>query len=134
MLEFVVVKTGNKNHKVFTMVKSQTALKVMQVDTCKGHSESTWSLLPIPYKRLASLQHYHSFLACQTRKMFKLAVLVSSLFIPSLAQLFRSCHLPTTIFSSAVRPLLLLRLRPRPTPTTATAMALVATLDMATLA
>merc|ERR1719397_961123 len=54
--------------------------------------------------------------------MFRLAVLVSGLFFPS-------CHLSTSIFCSAARPLLLLRLRPRPTPTTATAMAWVATQD-----
>merc|ERR1719397_321457 len=54
--------------------------------------------------------------------MFRLAVLVSGLFFPS-------CHLSTSIFCSAARPLLLLRLRPRPTPTTAMDMALVATED-----
>merc|ERR1719397_1553265 len=57
--------------------------------------------------------------------MFRLAVLVSGLFFPS-------CHLSTSIFCSAARPLLLLRLRPRPTPTTAMDMALVATPDTAT--
>ena len=94
------------------------------------------------YKRESWQQEKHSFLACQSRKMFRLAVLVSHqtqtqskrFIFPSIIQSIFKSHSTFLSLSSAARPLLLLRLRPRPTPTTATAMAWVATLDTATLA
>ena len=107
----------------------------------KGHWEYLpVSLLPILYKRFGLRSHYHSFLACQTRKMFRLAVLVTQtqsqqmIYQWKMQPILSKSDITFLSLSSAVRPLLLLRLRPRPTPTTAMAMALVATLDTATLA